>query len=66
MNKVDIVNFLFVDDVLFDEDEGVRSIRRRKINVLLSLIMSNWPYRLKTLYLSLKYLIQGSPDNFFF
>jgi hypothetical protein len=26
MNEVDIVNFLFVDDVLFDEDEGVRSV----------------------------------------
>jgi hypothetical protein len=41
MNKVDIVNFLFVNDVLFDEDEGVRSVQKRKINVLLFLMMSN-------------------------
>jgi hypothetical protein len=66
MNEVNIVNFLVVDNVLFDEDKGVRSIWRRKIDVLLSLMMSNWLYRLKALYLSLKYLIQGSPNNFFF
>jgi hypothetical protein len=65
INKVDIVDFLFVDDVLFDKNEGVRSVRRRKIGIFLFLMMSNWPYRLKTLYLSLKYLIQGNPDNFF-
>jgi hypothetical protein len=41
MNEVDIVNFLFVDDVLFDEDEDVRSVRRRKIGVFLFLMMSN-------------------------
>jgi hypothetical protein len=41
MNEVNIVNFLFVDDVLFDEDKSVRSVRRRKIGVFLSLIMSN-------------------------
>jgi hypothetical protein len=41
MNEVDIVNFLFIDDVLFDEDEGVRFVQRRKINVLLFLIMNN-------------------------
>jgi hypothetical protein len=46
MNKVIIVDFLFVDDVLFDEDENVRSIRRRKINVLLSLIMNNYQNQL--------------------
>jgi hypothetical protein len=65
MNEVDIVNFLFVDNVLFDEDKGVRSVWKRKINVFLSLMMSNWPYQLKAPYLSLKYLIQGSPNNFF-
>jgi hypothetical protein len=65
MNGVDIVNFLFIDDVLFDEDEGVRSVRRRKIGIFLFLMMSNWLYQLKTSYLSLKYLLQGSPDNFF-
>jgi hypothetical protein len=41
MNEVDIVDFLFVDDVLFDKDKNVCSVWRRKISVLLSLIMSN-------------------------
>jgi hypothetical protein len=41
MNKVDIVNFLFVDDMLFDEDKSVRSVQKRKINVFLFLIMNN-------------------------
>jgi hypothetical protein len=26
INEINIVNFLFIDDVLFDEDKGVRSI----------------------------------------
>jgi hypothetical protein len=41
MNEIDIVDFLFVDNMLFDENKGVRSIQRRKINVFLSLMMSN-------------------------
>jgi hypothetical protein len=41
MNEIDIIDFLFVDDVLFDEDEGIRFVQKRKIGVFLFLMMSN-------------------------
>jgi hypothetical protein len=65
MNNDDFVDFLFVDDVLFDEDKSVRFVQKRKINIFLFLIMSNWLYQLKTFYLSLKYLLQRNLNNFF-
>jgi hypothetical protein len=41
MNEVDIVDFLFVDNVLFDKNKGIRFVQRRKIGNFLFLIMSN-------------------------
>jgi hypothetical protein len=41
MNEIDFVDFLFIDNVLFNKDESVRSIQRKKIGIFLFLIMSN-------------------------
>jgi hypothetical protein len=65
MVENDLILFLFFEDALFEEDDNLQYNQRSKIAILLFLIMKTWPYRLNALYLSTKYLLQGSTDFFF-